>query len=133
MCTNCNEQPESLSSQCINIDLWKLWEVFLAHALGLVFCALVWSFTEHSLQFCRNKPRFLYIFHQCDDVGGGPTKMISDRVVKHHMNCGSSFYAFIIKILSENQYQISKWIIDGVNFSSHLAISKRFLRHVRYI
>ena len=68
-----------------------------------------------------------------DDVGGGPTKMISDRVVKHHMNCGFTFYTFVFKILSENQYQISKSITDGVNFSSPIGISKKFLRHVRYI
>ena len=53
--------------------------------------------------------------------------MISDRVVKHHMNCGSSFYAFVFKILSENQYQISKWIIDGVNFSPPSRFQRDFL------
>ena len=61
-----------------------------------------------------------------DDVGDGPTKMISDRVVKHHMNCGPTFYTFVFKILSKNQYQISKWIIDGANFSSPSRFQRDF-------
>ena len=116
----------SLFSSCFGIGIlcscmklhWTFPAILPQQATILVHLPPIWKWSE---------PKWLTVSIFADDVGGVPTKMISDRVVKHHMNCGSSFYAFVFKILSENQYQISKWIIDGVNFSPPSRFQRDFL------